>query len=76
MERVEDPLAAAERLIREGEDRVVRLEELVAEMARGGHHDAARIGRGLLEGFQRSLATFREALEARRRAVRNSGAPG
>ena len=81
MDKAEDSLTSAERLIREGEDRIPRLEELVADMVRRGHYDAARIGRGLLERFQRNLAAFRAALDVRRatpevrRAERDPDAP-
>ena len=66
MECSEDPVAMAERHVREGEIRIARQEQIIAEMARDNHPEAERVGHVVLEQFQRTLALMREHLESLR----------
>ena len=70
MESAEDPVAMAERHVREGEARIARQERIIAEMARDDHPEAERMGRVVLQQFQRTLELMREHLEALRLASR------
>jgi hypothetical protein len=56
----ETALARAERHVREGEARVARQREIIANMDRGDFLEAAARGRALLRCLRRSLVTFRD----------------
>lgn len=64
----EDVLAMAERHVREGEARISRQEEIIAEMDRDNHPHAAEMGRKLLATYREFLRLSREHLEAERAA--------
>jgi hypothetical protein len=70
MESAEDPVAVAERHVREGTARVARQERIVAEMARDDHPEAERVGKQVLARFERTLELMREHLETPRSASR------
>ena len=59
----ETPVEQARRHIREGEARIQRQIELLAELERDGHYEAARRARELLSTMTETLAVARRHLE-------------
>jgi len=70
-------LEMAERHVRDGEQRVLRQMELIAELESAGHHDTARIARELLATLTDTLNTARAhvALERKRLAMQVEFSP-
>jgi hypothetical protein len=66
MESAEDPVAIAERHVREGEARIARQERIIEEMARDDHPEAEQMGMVVLKQFRRTLELMREHLETLR----------
>ena len=66
MESAEDPVAIAERHVREGEARIARQERIIEEMARDDHPEAEQMGMVVLQQFRRTLELMREHLETLR----------
>jgi hypothetical protein len=72
-------IAAADRRIAEAEVRLMRMEELLAEMERDGHAWGLAEGRGLIATCERSLRVmydcrmFWRELHSRRREAAQSG---
>ena len=66
MESAEDPVAMAERHVREGEARIARQERIIEEMARDDHPQAEQMGMVVLQQFRRTLELMREHLAALR----------
>ena len=62
----ETPLAQAERHVREGEARVARQREIVAEMEKDNHPYAAEMARTLLDTLLRTLELEKQHLEIER----------
>ena len=62
-----DDLAAAERRLAENGARVARQEQIIEEMDRDNHPEAAAMGRAVLATLRRSLELCREHVEALRR---------
>ena len=62
----EDLLAMCERHVAEGEARVARQQEIIAEMERDGHTETAARARNLLATFCDTLALARHHLEIER----------
>ena len=67
MTQREDPLAQAERHVREGEGRIARQHEIIAELDRDGHAPMAAEARQLLATLQQTLDLAREHLHIERR---------
>lgn len=59
-EEPETALAMAERHVREAEARIARQAEIIAEMERDNHPEAAAVGRGVLATFQNTLEALRD----------------
>jgi len=59
-------LEMAERHVREGEQRVLRQMELIAELESAGRHDTARVARELLTTQTKTLNTARAHLAQQR----------
>ena len=59
---VESLLEMARRHVREGEQRVARLETLVADLDRAGHADSVALGLTALETVRTSLREMRRHL--------------
>lgn len=75
MEAADDPLAMAERHVREAEARIARQEETIAEMDRDDHPRAAATGREVLEMLRKTRDLMRGHLESlRAEAGRRPGA--
>ena len=55
-----DPLAQAERQVREAAARVARQRTMIVALAKDGHRDEARLATGVLARFERSLRLARE----------------
>ena len=70
-------LAMAERHVREGEQRVLRQMELIAELELAGRRDTARIARELLATLTKTLNTARAHLtqERKRLAMQHGFSP-
>jgi hypothetical protein len=64
----EDPLAMAERHVREGEVRVARQLVIIEEMDRDNHPEAAAMGRVVLVTLQATLDLMRRHLRTEREA--------
>ena len=62
-------LEMAERHVREGEQRVLRQMELIAELESAGHHDTARIARELLATLTKTLNIARAHLALERKRL-------
>jgi hypothetical protein len=58
----ETPLHTAERHIRDGEARMKRQAEIVVQLIRGGHAEAAELAINLVQLMGKSLALAREHL--------------
>ena len=67
MTQLEDPLAQAERRVREAGERITRQLEIIAQLDRDGHDLAAAEGRQLLATFQQTLDLARDHLRRERR---------
>ncbi|MDO9712521.1 sensor histidine kinase [Paracraurococcus lichenis] len=63
----DDALTAAERRVRGNEARLARQEQIVSEMDRDGHPEAAEMARAVLGTFRRALAASRLHLETIKR---------
>ena len=68
MDPPEDPLAMAERHVREGEVRVARQLVIIEEMDRDNHPEAAAMGRVVLVTLQATLDLMRGHLRMEREA--------
>ncbi|WP_424139109.1 hypothetical protein [Roseomonas chloroacetimidivorans] len=62
----ETPLEIAERHVRDGEARMERQAEIVVQLIRGGHAEAAELANDLLQLMGKSLALAREHLRLER----------
>ncbi|WP_207537652.1 hypothetical protein [Sabulicella rubraurantiaca] len=67
MSFMEDPIAQAERLVREAEERVAQGRALVERLERDGHPDLAHTARELLAIHETRLALRREHLRIERK---------
>ena len=67
MTQREDPLAQAERHVREAEERIGRQLEIIAELDRDGHDRMAAKARHLLAIFQQTLGLAHDHLRRERR---------
>ena len=68
MIRLEDPLAEAERLVREAEERVTGKRALSDRLEQDGHPELAVSARAVLAVYERTLELLREHLHLERQA--------
>lgn len=69
-EQPEDPIAMAERHIREGEARVARQLGVIEELDRDNHPEAAATAREMLAALQHTLDLMREHLSIKQDMAR------
>ena len=67
MTQLEDPLAQAERHVREAEERIARQQEIIAELDRDGHERTAAQARQLLTAFEQTLDLAHDHVRRQRR---------
>ena len=66
MAKYEDPVAQAERHVREAENRIARQRSLIYELESHGHTASANDARDLLKTFQDTLTVARNHLRIER----------